>query len=50
MTWHDAAVAREFIDVMHLQRAPLTLMRPSVMMRALLPTSSADHQSRPVRG
>lgn len=49
MTWHDAAVAREFIDVMHLQRAPLTLMRPSVVMRALLPTSSAAHQSRPVR-
>ncbi|WP_276806659.1 FAD-dependent oxidoreductase [Mycobacterium nebraskense] len=49
MTWRDMGVAREFIDVMHLQRAPTTLMRPSVVMKALLPTSSSAHQSRPVR-
>ncbi|UXA04734.1 hypothetical protein KXD96_17190 [Mycobacterium sp. SMC-2] len=49
MTWRDAGVAREFIDVMHLQRAPITLMRPSVVVKALLPSSSSAHQSRPVR-
>lgn len=49
MTWRDEGVAREFIDVMHLQRAPTSLMRPSVAVKALLPASPAAHQSRPVR-
>ncbi len=49
MTWRDAGVAREFIDVMHLQRAPTTLMRPSVAIKALLPSAPASHQARPIR-
>lgn len=49
MTWRDTGIAREFIDVMHLQRAPVTLMRPSVALKALLPSSPAAHQRRPVR-
>lgn len=48
-TWRDAEIAREFIDVMHLQRAPKTLMRPTVAVKALLPSSPAAHQVRPVR-
>jgi 2-polyprenyl-6-methoxyphenol hydroxylase-like FAD-dependent oxidoreductase len=49
MTWRDTEVAREFIDVMHLQRAPMTLLRPSLALKALLPSSPAAHQSRPAR-
>lgn len=40
LTWHDAAVAREFINVMHLQQPPMTLMRPSMALKALLPRPS----------
>lgn len=39
MSWHDARVARDFIDVMHLQHPPTVLMRPSLILRALLPTA-----------
>ncbi|MFV1362781.1 FAD-dependent monooxygenase [Mycolicibacterium elephantis] len=49
MTWRDAGVAREFIDVMHLQRAPTSLMRPSIALKALMPSSAAAHQTRPIR-
>ncbi|MGE0214845.1 FAD-dependent oxidoreductase [Mycolicibacterium sp.] len=49
MTWRDESIAREFIDVMHLQRAPMTLMRPSVAVRALMRASAGAHQVRPAR-
>lgn len=37
MTWSDEAVARDFIEVMHLQQPPTVLMRPKLILKALLP-------------
>lgn len=36
LTWHDQTAARAFIDVMHLQRPPTSLMRPELAWKALL--------------
>lgn len=50
MTWQDPAVARDFIDVMHLQQSPSILMRPSLILKALLPTPPpASRLTKPVR-
>lgn len=51
MTWDDAAVARDFIDVMHMQQPPTTLMRPKLILRALLPAPVPPrHANAPARG
>lgn len=50
MAWHDEDVAREFIDVMHMQKSPTTLMRASLLLRAAMPASAELHASiKPVR-
>ena len=50
MTWQDTAVARDFIDVMHMQQSPSVLMRPSLILKALLPTPlPAERLTKPVR-
>lgn len=42
LTWRDEAAAREFIDVMHMQRSPTVLMRPGMVLRALMPAPSSE--------
>ena len=36
LTWHDEAAALGFLDVMNLQKSPLSLMRPALLWKALL--------------
>ncbi len=38
-TWHDPVVALRFLEVMHLQRSPLSLMTPGVCARVLAPNN-----------
>lgn len=35
LTWHDEAAARAFLEVMNLQRAPASLMRPDLLWKML---------------
>lgn len=50
MAWHDEAVAREFIDVMHMQKSPTTLMRAGLLLRAAMPASAESLASiKPLR-
>lgn len=50
MTWSDTVVARDFIDVMHMQQRPTVLMRPELILRALLPASIPEARlTRPAR-
>lgn len=35
LTWTDRTVAKSFLDVMHFQQSPLSLFRPSMLIRAL---------------
>ena len=35
LTWQDPAAARAFYQVMHMQKSPLSLMRPGFLLRAL---------------
>lgn len=50
MAWHDEDVAREFINVMHMQKSPTTLMRASLLLRAFMPTSAEVHTpGKPIR-
>lgn len=44
LTWRDEAVAREFIDVMHMQQRPTRLMRPALLLKALMPAPAAEAQ------
>jgi 2-polyprenyl-6-methoxyphenol hydroxylase-like FAD-dependent oxidoreductase len=41
-TWHDPAVARRFLEVMHLQRHPVALASPGMMRRVLWRPHSAE--------
>jgi len=40
----DPVVALRFLEVMHLQRSPLSLMTPGVCARVLAPKSQSDER------
>ena len=45
-TWNDPVVALRFLEVMHLQRSPVSLMTPGVFARVIAPRSSNVEKHR----
>ena len=41
-TWNDPVVALRFLEVMHLQRSPVSLMTPGVFARVIAPKAQSD--------
>lgn len=50
LTWHDPQAARAFLDVMNLQKAPTSLLRPGLLWKALAGTRCAPLAQAPRSG